>query len=1665
MGVPLLISFAGGYLMGVSLLISFAGGHLMGVPLLISFAGGYLMGVPLLISFAGGYLMGVPLLISFAGGYLMGVPLLISFAGGYLMGVPLFISFAGGYLMGVPLLISLAAGYLMGVPLLISFAAGYLMVVPLLISFAGGYLMVVLLLSSFADGYLMVVPHFRCKRGNAVNCAVSGWGTCSKTCGGGTQTRTITTQPANGATAIGFWWWTWAPAAAAPANTNIGIAFSGWTDTALALAESQPLQNRLPGTKYISLGGGDSDGRFSAAALTKIIAAINGNQISAYAGIAFDIEEGDSSLTTAFANAFAATKAKGLKVIVTVSHSAPYGITDAAVLMRSFFPNTNIDIISPQMYTFGTETSNDYATVGGVMWEEYAKSKAAVVPSIVRASLYGDIQTVFSSKGVAKLLQKVQHLLGKSAELRNPRWRGPKRSTTESGLGAFGPRHQPPPIQAFITSVVSRPFTDLATLLDGFIWKYDKGDFSHWIALFNHFDSFFEKHVKPRKDLQLKFPEGSSSVADGGAEPQFPVEDCLAVLRVSCVILENSGNKHLYSFEYLAPLLASPHPDVATAALQTLVSFIKKTHHASIRWHGHKELNVRLKAMCQGWGGKEEGLDLVTCVAEEDALNKQRLAKATTLHYEFFKEERGAQGQAPTLGATTIHVPGVDKIQASEHEILRQLVAKYNVAEEHRDKTIIHVPGVDKIQALEHEILRQLVVKYNVAEEHRPDAYPGTTIIYVPGVDKIQASEHEILRQLVVKYNVAEEHKFQLLCKIRVCQGFGTLRGRRYVTGLRLMAFYVLFHSNPHQDDVADFFLAEPEFVNELVALCMQEDSVPVVLRALAVRALAVQLLDRSRHSAVCAAINTGGQSGVLSMLLPKVVSAVVSQGAELSATATASESAGVVAVHTGVGIGIGPSVSVAMSAGEGGPGRNKLEASTSSTEFLDALLSLVGALVASSSGCTALTDAGGPGRNKLEASTSSTEFLKALLSLVGALVASSSGCTALTDAGVILLPLLQDYAMEHLSVVATAIKILESFMDFSQNASTMFRDLDGLQAMIQRLGIEVGVEKLPNASSREEGEGKGTEAMATDRAEAKETSDMACEPTPTADAVSVATTTSAEAALAASAADPTAAGAAVAGTSQEPATTALVSAADAGGANSDAAFKPPSVPYARKVLIKFLLRAVAISSYAPTSGTAARPQESDAVRLFSYLRHMFDRATDFGGSLFALAASVVTDLIHHDPLCYRFLDEAGIPDAFINAIQAGVLPYGEAVVCIANTLVALCLNTGGLQKVKDSHVMDCFVPIFTSKKFSRALGGETPGVLGASLDEFFRFVPSLRSDGLDAIINIFKAICILGGDQEEITMAQEQQQQMLSKAQLLLEPSADTSMQDAAAGGDTATATDTATAPPSTDPPSEPIDTAMEESSPQPAPAAAPASTADAPVTPVAAAADPQATPQPAELAPTGSTDAEMTGGDGAVGTTAAPSGADEAEGEAGIPMDTTPPPASADETMNPADEPDSKRLYDFSTVLAQVGNKDTESFLPECINHATRMLENLLSNTETSKLFVENGGVDFLLKIHSLPKLNYTFGFSSASHPLLAVFRGLSPNHAQLLAVKTRDALAKQLGIAMESVTAIGGTCVPSMALEERDVYMKTVSTTAGLIALASAVARNATHMLQVW
>jgi len=198
---------------------------------------------------------------------------------------------------------------------------------------------------------------------------------------------------------IGYWNRTWSPGPA-PAGTNIGIAFSGWTDPVTALAESAKIKNSLTGSTYLSLGGGNDNGAFDSTRLAAITAAINAGNFEGYDGIAYDVEEGAAGLASLFGQSFAAAKARRFKVLVTVSHSAPYGMSDAALLMQSFFADPNIDFLSPQLYTSGNEQSNDYETTAGVQWAAYAQAKARVIPSVVNVGMYADAKAYFQKQGV-----------------------------------------------------------------------------------------------------------------------------------------------------------------------------------------------------------------------------------------------------------------------------------------------------------------------------------------------------------------------------------------------------------------------------------------------------------------------------------------------------------------------------------------------------------------------------------------------------------------------------------------------------------------------------------------------------------------------------------------------------------------------------------------------------------------------------------------------------------------------------------------------------------------------------------------------------------------------------------------------------------------------------------------------------------------------------------------------------------------------------------------------------------------------------------------------------------------------------------------------------------------------------------------------------------------
>jgi hypothetical protein len=209
---------------------------------------------------------------------------------------------------------------------------------------------------------------------------------------------------------IGYYSWNWSTGSTGPKGSNNGAAFTGYTDVTTAINYYTPgaawCCPELVGTPWITLGGGNSAGFIDQSALEAI--ATSGQQIidAGYKGVMFDVEEVEGSATQivpAFATAFAELKKAGLLVGVTTSHSAPYATDtpeDAIAFVKAWVQDDNIDILSPQLYSSGQESSPEFDETAtcvdqGCTWDLYKGCKAQFAPSIVDDSQFNEVQTYF----------------------------------------------------------------------------------------------------------------------------------------------------------------------------------------------------------------------------------------------------------------------------------------------------------------------------------------------------------------------------------------------------------------------------------------------------------------------------------------------------------------------------------------------------------------------------------------------------------------------------------------------------------------------------------------------------------------------------------------------------------------------------------------------------------------------------------------------------------------------------------------------------------------------------------------------------------------------------------------------------------------------------------------------------------------------------------------------------------------------------------------------------------------------------------------------------------------------------------------------------------------------------------------------------------------------
>ncbi|XP_028782642.1 E3 ubiquitin-protein ligase UPL2 [Neltuma alba] len=357
-----------------------------------------------------------------------------------------------------------------------------------------------------------------------------------------------------------------------------------------------------------------------------------------------------------------------------------------------------------------------------------------------------------------------------------------------SSDGAIGPSvkldsEPPPKIKAFIEKVIQCPLQDIGIPLSGFRWEYNKGNFHHWRPLFLHFDTYFKVYLSCRNDLTLS----DRILEDESPLPKYAI---MQILRVMQIILENCPNKSSFDgLEHFKLLLASTDPEILIAALETLSALVKinpSKLHGSAKMVGCGSVNSYLLSLAQGWGSKEEGLGLYSCIIANEKTQDEALCLFPS------DVENGCDQSNYRIGSTLYFELHGSSAQSKEH-------------------------SGDKDS-------------------------PNLRVIHMPDMHLRKEDDLFLLKQCIEQYSVPSDLRFSLLTRIRYARSFRSPRICSFYSRICLLAFIVLVQSSDAHDELVSFFANEPEYTNELIRVVRSEKTVSGSLRTLAMLALGAQL-------------------------------------------------------------------------------------------------------------------------------------------------------------------------------------------------------------------------------------------------------------------------------------------------------------------------------------------------------------------------------------------------------------------------------------------------------------------------------------------------------------------------------------------------------------------------------------------------------------------------------------------------------------------------------------------------------------------------------------------------------------------------------------------------------------------------------------------------------
>ncbi|TFK54241.1 hypothetical protein OE88DRAFT_1786570 [Heliocybe sulcata] len=171
-----------------------------------------------------------------------------------------------------------------------------------------------------------------------------------------------------------------------------------------------------------------------------------------------------------------------------------------------------------------------------------------------------------------------------------------------------------------------------------------------------------------------------------------------------------------------------------------------------------------------------------------------------------------------------------------------------------------------------------------------------------------------------------------------------------------------------------------------------------------------------------------------------------------------------------------------------------------------------------------------------------------------------------------------------------------------------------------------------------------------------------------------------------------------------------------------------------RAAVLKHLLRS--LHRMMQSSGTAEGLRGLIDSSVLKSIKKIIENRILFGPSVLPIAINIMSTFVHNEPTSLAVIQEAGLPEAFYKAVDAGIEPIIEVIQAIPNAIGALCLNQAGQdQLAARPTIIPGLFSVFTSDRHLKVLQDKENSVLiGSAIDELIRHHPSLKQPVFEAI-------------------------------------------------------------------------------------------------------------------------------------------------------------------------------------------------------------------------------------------------------------------------------------------------------------------------------------------